>query len=326
MLEDDTVKQEHSYGAVVERGEIVSVSSDAYTVRSLDRSGIIPLPTTTISLETYSVGDVVYFFAFGDGTGRILSKVEQSSKIVPDGSITSEKLDAGFITGLEENASGDDTDLLVVGYRGASALKKFTLANLVAFAKTKIASLLRDGSIGSVSVDFNDIADGWHQIDASTAVSNAPVTGRQTGIILQTSNMAGNGSKYQLYASSNAAECWQRSYWYGSWSAWKMIGGKQSMSITVGNGNVMTLASNASTMDGNYMYVNCSIRFTGNRDTGALLARLPKTVSATQYLTICKSAVSNVFYTNIAGGTGDIGCPTSFASGDIAYITGVISY
>lgn len=235
MLEDDTVKQEHSYGAVVERGEIVSVSSDAYTVRSLDRSGIIPLPTTTIGLETYSVGDIVYFFVFGDGTGRILSKVEQSSKIVPDGSITSEKLDAGFITELDESASGDDTDLLVVGYRGASALKKFTLANLVAFAKTKIASLLRDGAIGSVSVDFNDLADGWRQIDASTAVSNAPVTGRQTGIILQTSNTAGAGTKYQVYAAAGGNELWQRTCWYGTWYSWQRIYGKSTASVATGS-------------------------------------------------------------------------------------------
>lgn len=229
------------------------------------------------------------------------------------------------ITEFTESTSGDGTDLLIVGNRGTAVLRKLTLANLASYMRIKDVELLREGTVGSVTIDLNNIPDGWHQIDATTQPANMPINAN-TGIIFQTSNTRGNGNKYQLYAYTTGTQLWQRTCWYGTWNAWRMIGGKQSMSITVGNGNIMTLASNASTMNGDYMYVNCSIRFTGNRDAGTLLARLPNTVSATQYLTVCKSAVSNVFYTNIASGTGDIGCPTSFASGDIAYITGVITY
>lgn len=141
MREDDTVKKENTYGAVVERGEILSASADTYTVLSLDRDGIVSLPTTAVGLETYAVGDLVYFFVFADGTRRILSKADRSAKVVPDGAITPEKISDNFITGLTENASGDDTDLLVVGNRGTSALRKFTFASLAAYIRDKLASL-----------------------------------------------------------------------------------------------------------------------------------------------------------------------------------------
>ena len=240
---------------------------------------------------------------------------------VQDGAITPAKLSSNFVTGLTENTAGNDTDLLIVGNQGTSTLRKFTLANLAAYGR----KLQRNYTVGSGTIDLNNIPDGWHQIDATSQPSNMPITAN-SGIIFQASNTNGSGSKYQLYAYSQGTQLWQRVCWYGVWTSWKMVAGKQSMSVTVGNGNIMTLATNASTMDGHYMYVNCSVRFTGNRNSGELLIRLPNTVSATQYLTVCKSMVANVFYTNIAGGTGDIGCPTSFANGDIAYITGVISY
>lgn len=76
MLEDDTVKKEIIHGAVIERGKIVSVSNGAYVVESVDRDGITALPSTPIDLETFSVGDLVYFFVHDDGTGRIISGID----------------------------------------------------------------------------------------------------------------------------------------------------------------------------------------------------------------------------------------------------------
>ena len=165
----------------------------------------------------------------------ILAQHPEWTTTVEDGVITPAKISSDFITSLTANSTGDDTDLLVVGNHGTSTLRKFTFANLAAFIKEKIASLLRDGTIGSVTVDFNDITDGWHQIDASTAVANAPVTGRQTGIILQTSNTAGSGTKYQLYTASGGNELWQRTYWYGTWYAWHKIYGKSTASVSTGS-------------------------------------------------------------------------------------------
>ena len=52
-----------------------------------------------------------------------------------------DKLDNTFITGLDESASGDDTDLLAVGYRGASTLRKFSFANLATYIRDKLTSL-----------------------------------------------------------------------------------------------------------------------------------------------------------------------------------------
>lgn len=56
----------------IERGQIVKVSEEKYTVRSLDRDGITTPPIEAINAETYSPGDKVYFFYFNDGTGKII--------------------------------------------------------------------------------------------------------------------------------------------------------------------------------------------------------------------------------------------------------------
>lgn len=59
-------------GAVIERGRIVGSSPEGYSVESLDRQGIVSPPIIAISDAEYTVGDMVVFFLFGDGTGRIL--------------------------------------------------------------------------------------------------------------------------------------------------------------------------------------------------------------------------------------------------------------
>ncbi|MBQ8111364.1 MAG: hypothetical protein IJ124_14505 [Clostridia bacterium] len=63
------------YGAFIERGEILSEDSAAYTVKSLDRDGIITPPIKAIN-DGYDVGDRVFFFLFNDGSGRIIDKMD----------------------------------------------------------------------------------------------------------------------------------------------------------------------------------------------------------------------------------------------------------
>ena len=64
-------------GAAVERGKIISTQG-GYTVESLTRSGVVTLPLETLyeTAEVYAVDDMVYFFAFDDGHGAILRKIE----------------------------------------------------------------------------------------------------------------------------------------------------------------------------------------------------------------------------------------------------------
>ncbi|MBQ6274482.1 MAG: hypothetical protein IJK63_09690 [Oscillospiraceae bacterium] len=62
-------------GATIERGIIKAAGDDGYTVASLDREGIESLPLSAIDETAYTVGDTVYFFLFGDGTGKILCAV-----------------------------------------------------------------------------------------------------------------------------------------------------------------------------------------------------------------------------------------------------------
>ena len=59
-------------GAFIERGKILAATEAGYSVKSLDRDGIISPPIQTIDDSTYTVGDTVYFFLFRDGTGKII--------------------------------------------------------------------------------------------------------------------------------------------------------------------------------------------------------------------------------------------------------------
>lgn len=89
------------YGALIERGKVTAIDSATakYTVQSLDRDGIVTPPLSfvhpnvdeirlcqgnaTLSAWTRSedssipvVGDLVFFFMFNDGSGRIIGKME----------------------------------------------------------------------------------------------------------------------------------------------------------------------------------------------------------------------------------------------------------
>ena len=59
--------------AMIERGEIIGSQTGGYQVKSMDRYGIVTPPIEPIhDTMTFSVGDMVYYFAFPDGTGRII--------------------------------------------------------------------------------------------------------------------------------------------------------------------------------------------------------------------------------------------------------------
>lgn len=230
------------------------------------------------------------------------------------------------ITDFTAKAAVENADLFLIGDNGTATLKRITFDAIMSTIRSMygLNDLQRD-IVGAGSFDLNNISDGWHQIDATLQPSNMPVSAN-TGIIFQASNTRGNGNKYQLYAYTMGSQLWHRVCWYGAWSPWFMMGGKAQATITVGNSNAMTMHVNSSLMDGSVMYINCAVRFTGSVSAGATLITLPNTVSKTQYLTVCKSSASNLFISNVGGGSANVGCPTSFASGDVAYITGTIAY
>lgn len=64
-------------GAIIEHGKIISAANGQYIVQSFTRDGVVTLPLDTLygTTETYAEGDKVYFFAFCDGHGMILRKI-----------------------------------------------------------------------------------------------------------------------------------------------------------------------------------------------------------------------------------------------------------
>ncbi len=60
------------YGAQIERGRIKKLADNGYEVESLERIGIVTPPIPTMGNKQYTVGDMVYFFLFDDGTGMII--------------------------------------------------------------------------------------------------------------------------------------------------------------------------------------------------------------------------------------------------------------
>ncbi len=63
-------KETPCYGAVIERGTVVSTDGDTCIVESAERSGIVTLEFK--NRGGWQVGDHVYMFLFQDGTGEIL--------------------------------------------------------------------------------------------------------------------------------------------------------------------------------------------------------------------------------------------------------------
>ena len=67
-------KPECGTGAPIERGKIAEVLTGGYKVDNLDRTGLTSREITGIDNTAYTVGDIVYFFMFRDGTGKIICK------------------------------------------------------------------------------------------------------------------------------------------------------------------------------------------------------------------------------------------------------------
>jgi hypothetical protein len=65
-----------SPGAVIERGTVLSETDGMYTVASVTRPGVETLPLEALPGASFAAGDSVYFFAFPDGRGVILKKLE----------------------------------------------------------------------------------------------------------------------------------------------------------------------------------------------------------------------------------------------------------
>lgn len=63
------------YGAVIERGVILTADGGTYTVKSYSRDGITTPKIRAIGDKTYACGQWVFFFLFDDGTGRVLDTI-----------------------------------------------------------------------------------------------------------------------------------------------------------------------------------------------------------------------------------------------------------
>ena len=59
-------------GAVIERGIVLTAEAGLYTVASFDRDGIVTPPIAAANDDNYQADDIVCFFLFRDGTGKIL--------------------------------------------------------------------------------------------------------------------------------------------------------------------------------------------------------------------------------------------------------------
>lgn len=58
--------------ALIERGIILCVADDGYTVVSTDRPGITTPILKALNGSVYDVNTAVYFFVFDDGDGGII--------------------------------------------------------------------------------------------------------------------------------------------------------------------------------------------------------------------------------------------------------------
>ena len=67
-------KESRITGATVERGRIAEVTNEGYRVANLDRVGLVSCVITGTDSTQYTVGDIVYFFVFRDGTGKIICR------------------------------------------------------------------------------------------------------------------------------------------------------------------------------------------------------------------------------------------------------------
>lgn len=63
------------YGAILERGKVLSVTPEGARIQSLSREGVRTPPLPFLPGVTAEAGERVYFFLFDDGAGMILGKM-----------------------------------------------------------------------------------------------------------------------------------------------------------------------------------------------------------------------------------------------------------
>lgn len=61
-------------GACIERGIVLTACDGLYTVKSCEREGIETPPIEAIGDNEYQANDIVCFFLFRDGTGKIICR------------------------------------------------------------------------------------------------------------------------------------------------------------------------------------------------------------------------------------------------------------
>lgn len=67
------MEREHG---IIERGKILEVKETGYIIASYDRDGIITPPLRALDdNKSYSEGDMVYYFIFRDGSGRVIERM-----------------------------------------------------------------------------------------------------------------------------------------------------------------------------------------------------------------------------------------------------------
>lgn len=113
---------DNRYGAVIERGEIVSVSGGSYVIKSLTRDGIT---TAAIGAAgTHTVGETVYYFMFNDGAGRIIDDGAADAVTSVNGktgAVTLDYSDVGAAAASHNHALTDLTGTLTVEKGGTGA-------------------------------------------------------------------------------------------------------------------------------------------------------------------------------------------------------------
>lgn len=148
------MKQDNRYGAVIERGKIVSASGGGYVVKSLTRDGITTLPLAAAG--THTVGETVYYCMFDDGEGKILDSGA--------GSVTS-------VNGKTGNVALDYSDVgaAAAGHNHDGSYLKLsggTMTGTIKLAATGLETANEGGYSTNEYGNFrhlrNDTSDNWN--------------------------------------------------------------------------------------------------------------------------------------------------------------------
>lgn len=65
----------NDFGARIERGYVKEITGDGYVIASFDRPGMETPALACVGDDMFLTGEMVYFFLFPDGTGKVLCGV-----------------------------------------------------------------------------------------------------------------------------------------------------------------------------------------------------------------------------------------------------------